>query len=211
MKKILIAIALMMLSFNVMAQRYLEFGFDAGFGFTDGVDRRLTGAFGFGGGLTIENGLGLGFFCRGFQTTREEDSRLANVFDDCKFCFHGFYGGVYAEQTFLRKSFFYLNAGARLGFGGVNYSNHTVEDETWNYSSQSYDVTYQKADKCFVMALEPFGGINFLLNDHLTLSAGVEYRNLFFTSLHCDNVHIASGSDLNGLVYLVKIKFWTNF
>ena len=192
-------------------QRYLECALNAGFGFTDGVDRRLTGCFGFSGGLTIENGLGLGVFFSGFQTTREEDSRLADIFDDCEFCFRGYYGGVYGEHIFLRKSFFYVDAGARFGMGGVNYSNHTVEDETWNYSSQSYDVTYQKADKCFVMALEPFGGINFLLNDHLTLSAGVEYRNLFFTSLHCDNVHIASGSDLNGLVYLVKIKFWTNF
>jgi len=201
----------MMLAINVMAQRYLECGFDAGFGFTNGVDRRLTGSYGITGGLTIENGLGLGVFFRGFQTTREEDSRLNNEFTDCEFCFRGYYGGVYAEQIFLRKSFFYLNVGAKWGMGGVNYSNHTVEREAWNYSSQSYDVSYEKADKHFVMSLEPFGGINFDLNDSFTLAAGVEYRNLFFTNLHCGDVHIAGSGDLNGLVYLVKAKFRVDF
>ena len=207
MKKILVAIAFMMLTINVMAQRYLEIGFNAGFGFTDGVNRRLTGSYGFNLGLTIENGLGLGAFFSGFQTTREEDSRLGEKFDDCEFCFRGYYGGVYGEKIFLRKSFFYLNAGAKLGFGGVNYSNHTVEKETWNYSSQSYDVTYQKADKCFVMGLEPYAYANFDLNDTFTLSAGVEYRNLLFTNLHCGGVHIAGGNELNGIVYMVKAKF----
>jgi len=211
MKRIFLAIAIMMLTFNVMAQRYLELDFQAGFGFTDGVDRRLTGAYGVDAGLTIENGLGLGVYFTGFQTTRKEDSRLYNQFADCDFCFRGYYGGVYGEQNFLRRSFFYLNVGAKLGFGCVNYSNHTVEKETWNSSRQSYDVTYEKADRSFVMALEPFGGVNFDIGDDFTLSAGVEYRNLLFTNLHCAGVHIAGGSDLNGIVYLVKAKFKMDF
>ena len=211
MKKIIFVFAFIMLSFNVMAQRYLELSFNAGFGFTDGVDRRLTGSFGVSGGMTIESGLGLGVFFSGFQTTRKEDSRFDDEFDDCKFCFRGYYGGVYAEQIFLRKSFFYLNAGAKLGLGGVNYSNNTPENEIWNPNTNSYDVTYEKADKHFIMSLEPFGGINFELGENFTLAAGVEYRNLLFTNLHCGDYHIAGSGDLNGIVYLVKAKFRMDF
>ena len=211
MKKILFSLLMLALCGSAFGQRYLECGFDAGFGFTDGVDNRLTGSFGFNAGLTIESGLGLGVFFRGFQTTRREDSRFDDEFDDCEFCFRGYYGGVYAEQIFLRKSFFYLNAGAKLGFGGVNYSNHTVEREYWDPVDGSYDVTYEKADKHFVMSLEPFAGINFDLGASFTLAAGVEYRNLFFTNLHCGNIHIAGSGDLNGIVYLVKAKFRMDF
>ncbi|MBQ2097927.1 MAG: hypothetical protein II480_07095, partial [Bacteroidales bacterium] len=82
MKKIFFAIAFIMLSINVMAQRYLECAFNAGLGSTAGVDRRLTGCYGLSGGITIENGLGLGVFFSGFQTTRKEDSRMADNFDD---------------------------------------------------------------------------------------------------------------------------------
>ena len=209
--KILFSLLTLALCSSAFGQRYLECGFDAGFGFTDGVDRRFTGSFGIGAGLTIENGLGLGVFFRGFQTTRKEDSRLDNEFADCEFCFRGYYGGVYAEHIFLRKSFFYLNAGAKFGMGGVNYSNNTVESEYRDPVDGTYDVTYEKADKHFVMSLEPFGGINFDLSDSFTLSAGVEYRNLFFTNLNCGDIHIAGSGDLNGIVYLVKAKFRVDF
>ncbi|MBO7567380.1 MAG: hypothetical protein J6T60_09850 [Bacteroidales bacterium] len=210
MKKLLFAIAFMMLTINVMAQRYLECGFDAGLGSTTGVDRRLTGSYGITGGLTIENGLGLGVFFRGFQTSREEDSRLTE-FPDNDFCFRGYYGGVYAEQIFFRKSFFYMNVGAKWGMGGVNYSNHTVESEWFDPSSGTYNYIYEKADKHFVMSLEPFGGVNFVFGESFTLAAGAEYRNLFFTNLHCGNVHIAGTGDLNGFVYLLKAKFRVDF
>jgi hypothetical protein len=207
MKKIFFAIAFIMLSINAMAQRYLECAFNAGFGFTDGVDRRLTGCYGLSGGLTIENGLGLGVFFSGFQTTRKEDSRMADNFDDCEFCFRGYYGGVYGEHIFLRKSFFYVDAGARFGMGGVNYSNHTVDKEYWDPIDETRDVTYEKADKHFVMSLEPYGNINFDFNDHFTLAAGVKYRNLFFTKLNCGGYHICGSGDLNGMVFLVRAKF----
>ena len=211
MKKILLILVMLSVYGVSSAQRYLECGFDAGFGFTNGVDNRLTGSFGITAGMTIESGLGLGVFFRGFQTTRKEDSRLDNEFRDCEFCFRGYYGGVYAEQIFLRKSFFYLNAGVKWGMGGVNYSNHTVDKEYWDPVDGTYDVTYEKADKHFVMSLEPFGGINFDLTENFTLSAGVEYRNLFFTKLDCGDIHIAGSGDLNGVVYLVKAKFRVDF
>ena len=211
MKKILIMLVLVAMCGVASAQRYLELGFNAGFGFTEGVDKRLTGSFGFNLGLTIESGLGLGAFFSGFKTTREEDSRLYNQFTDCDFCFRGYYGGVYAEKILFRKSFFYFNAGAKLGFGGVNYSNHTVEKEHWDPISETHSVTYEKADKCFVMGLEPYAYLNFDFNDNFTLSAGAEYRNLLFTNLHCGGVHIAGGNDLNGIVYMVKAKFRMDF
>ncbi|MBO7463371.1 MAG: hypothetical protein J6T96_12325 [Bacteroidales bacterium] len=210
MKKILLILIMLSVYGVSSAQRYLECGFDAGFGFTNGVDHRFTGSFGLAAGMTIENGLGLGVFFRGFQTTHREDSRLTQ-FPDKEFCFRGYYGGVYAEHIFLRKSFFYLNAGAKFGMGGVNYSNNTVESEMWDPVDNTYDVTYEKADKHFVMSLEPFGGINFDITENFTLSAGVEYRNLFFTNLHCGDIHIAGNGDLNGVVYLVKAKFRVDF
>lgn len=211
MKRIIIILWIFLLCGTVSAQRYLELGVAGGFSFTDGVDRRLAGVFNMNAGLTIESGLGLGIYFSGFTTTSKEDSRLSYEFDDCDFRFNAFYGGVYAEQTFLRKSFFYMNAGAKLGFGCANYSNHTVEKEYYDPEDGTRTVSYEKADKSFIMALEPFAGINFEVNEFLTLSAGAEYRNLFFTNLHCGGYHIASGSDLNGMVYLVKVKFRTDF
>lgn len=212
MKKIfLIVVGVIALTINTFAQRYLEFGVAGGLGVTDGVDRRVACAFDLNAGLNIESGLGLGIYFTGFMTNREEDSRLRNEFTDCDFCFRGAYGGVYGEQVFLKKSFFYLNAGARLGFGGVNYSNNTVEKRSYDPMDGTYHYTYEKADKSFIMALEPFAGINFELGETVTLSAGAEYRNLFFTNLYCADVHIASGSDLNGMVYFLKLKFRTDF
>ena len=211
MKKLLIVITLIVLSINAMAQRFLEMGAAGGFNFTDGVDRRLTGDFNMNLGLTIESGLGLGVFFTGFQTTSKSDSRFEYEFDDCKFCFRGYYGGVYADKIFLSKSFFYLTAGAKLGFGGVNYSNHTVEKEYYDPTDGSRTVSYEKADKSFVMSLEPYVAANFEINDFVTLAAGIEYRNLLFGKLHCNGIHIANGNDLNGIVYLVKVKFRTDF
>jgi hypothetical protein len=212
MKKILLIIfGVIALSVNAYAQRFLEIGAAGGFNFTDGVDRRLTGDFNANIGLTIESGLGLGVFFTGFQTTSKCDSRLEYDFDDCKFCFRGYYGGVYADKMFLRKSFFYLTAGAKLGFGCVNYSNHTVEKEYYNPEDGTRTVSYQKADKSFVMSLEPYAAANFEINDFVTLAAGIEYRNLLFGNLHCSGFHIANGSDLNGIVYLLKVRFMTDF
>jgi hypothetical protein len=211
MKKILLILIMLSVYGVSSAQRYLECGFDAGFGFTNGVDNRLTGSFGITAGMTIESGLGLGVFFRGFQTTRKEDSRLDYKFRDCEFCFRGYYGGVYADKMFLRKSFFYLTAGAKLGFGCVNYSNHTVEKEYYNPEDGTRTVSYQKADKSFVMSLEPYAAANFEINDFVTLAAGIEYRNLLFGNLHCSGFHIANGSDLNGIVYLLKVRFMTDF
>ena len=210
MKKILFLITFIILSVNAFAQRFLEMGAAGGFNLTDGVDRRLTGDFNVNLGLTIESGLGMGVFFTGFQTTSECDSRFESKFDDCKFCFRGYYGGVYADKMFLRKSIFYLTAGAKLGFGGVNYSNHTVESEYYDPDG-TRTVTYEKADKGFVMSLEPYADANFEINDFVTLAAGLEYRNLLFGNLRCSGFHIANGSDLNGIVYLVKVKFRTDF
>ena len=57
------------------------------------------------------------------------------------------------------------------------------------------------------MVLKPYGGINFEIGNDFIISAGVEYRNIFFNNLHYQNYHIASGNDLNGLIYLLKISY----
>ncbi len=187
------------------AQHALEMGGAAGFGFTDGVDRRLHGDLDFNVGVLLgDKGLSIGAYFSCFKTTRENDSRLSNKFADCEFCFRGFYGGAYADKRFLQLEYFYCNAGAKLGLGGVNYSNNTAEEEHYYPDDNTTRVVYEKADKSFVMGLEPFCFLNFPINADITLSAGVKYRNLLFTNLHCGDIHIASGNDLNGLVYLLK-------
>ncbi len=207
MKKLIFYILLLTISSKISAQNYLEAGFYGGFGFTEGLDKRYNGSINFKIGYTTAKDLSLGGFFSGFKTTHKNDSRLEYEYEDCDFCFRGYYGGFYGEQHFLRKSFFFCNVGAKLGFGGINYSNRTVEKEYWDPTDNSTTVIYEKADKCFVMVLKPYGGINFEIGNDFIISAGVEYRNIFFNNLHYQNYHIASGNDLNGLIYLLKISY----
>lgn len=210
MKKIVLVIMALVMSAVSYAQDELDVGVGGGFGFTEGVDKRLTGVLNINLGFTFDSSrVGLGIYFTGFGSTSKADTRFEYEFDDCEFRYCGCYGGAYVDKRFLESSFFYCKAGVKLGFGGVNYSNHTVEDEYYDEDG-TRTVNYEKADKCFVMALEPYGMLNFRVGEMVTISGGVEYRNLLFTNLHCSGYHIAGGNDLNGLVYLVRVSFCVN-
>lgn len=207
-KRIVMFCMLVALCGTASAQGFLEMGLGGGFGKTEGVDRRPLGSFGANIGLDLDNGVDLGIFISGFQTSHENDSRLVDAFDDVEFCFRGLYGGFYGDKRFLQKSFFYCNAGVKLGFGGTNYSNNTVEKEVYDLDDNVVSISFEKADNCFIMALEPYVYANFTLGENFMLSAGAEYRNLLFTNLHYgQRMHIAGGNDLNGVSFMIKAGF----
>ncbi len=214
MKRFLILFGIMIFCAESFAQ-CIHFSISGGAGSVNTTDRRAAGVFGFDLGYENQNGFDFGVYFSGAVTGTKYDSRLEGMFDDCEFKYRMFYGGGYFDKVLYRNSVFYASAGVKVGFGGANYSNDTVEKEIFDFDDDDEEyvsgVVYEKADKCFVMALEPFVSANFKVNDFLVLSACAEYRNLLFTNLHYGGLHIAGGSDLNGVSFLAKVTFVADF
>ena len=211
MKKFVLFFGLFLMSFGVFAQE-LNSGWYGGFGFTGGDNRRFSGVVGLSVGLELPDmEFGCGVYFTHLGTVSKPDNFLAEDFSDGEFRFRSYYGGIYAEKLFYCPSLLSFSVGSKLGFGGLNYSNDDVDKEFYDLDGDVAAYTYMKADKCFIMALEPFAFINFDIGESFRLSAGVEYRNLVFANLDYCGYNIAGGDDLNGVVYMLKMAFRVGF
>ncbi len=201
MKKVLLIIMIMLISFSIFSQNDQEEyrtlfskgrvshgaygGLSINYSQMDGQGALILGA---RGGWIIDHGFSIGFAGYGFAN----DFHYNDIPTDTRSGLVGGYGGLLLESIILPNSPIHISIPLLIGVGGVSYGDYWDFDY-WNRYTNEVDAFF---------VIEPGVELELNLIRFMRISAGVYYRHTSNIQLQNTDKHA-----LNGLSTGITLKF----